>query len=81
MIYFSNATGTDNPCYTNERLCLDNSNCVKINHICDGKADCSDSSDEELCTCKHRLNRERWCDGYMDCPDGDDEKECSGNVE
>ena len=46
--------GKDDPCATNECeypgfLCRDEKMCLKKEHVCNGKKDCNDGSDEAGC--------------------------------
>ncbi|CAB3376503.1 Hypothetical predicted protein [Cloeon dipterum] len=52
--------------------------CILKTLWCDAKIDCDDSSDEEKCSCIHRIDKIRICDNYMDCPNGEDENGCHG---
>ncbi|XP_065070003.1 low-density lipoprotein receptor 1-like [Rhopilema esculentum] len=76
--------------------CKNPRTCVPVSWVCDGEADCDDSTDEKHCDqieCKEEQGQFRcesgecitssWvCDGDRDCKtDGSDEKSCvSGNV-
>ncbi|XP_045162719.1 prolow-density lipoprotein receptor-related protein 1-like isoform X5 [Mercenaria mercenaria] len=72
-------------CKDSEHLC-DTSRCVSQAHICDGKAQCTDGTDEQNCKeCKGNefhcddgdcIPSNRTCDGYYDCVDGSDEYNC-----
>lgn len=59
-------------------MCVDGTRCIKMHQICDGDVHCNDASDEEFCSCKERIGRDRKCDGYFDCPNGEDETGCFG---
>ncbi|PVD27182.1 hypothetical protein C0Q70_12336 [Pomacea canaliculata] len=76
------ATGI--PVVTAMFLCLDNSNTLPYSLVCDFRLDCSDGSDENLCTRNQTcagfrcLNGQciasgKLCDAYKDCWDGSDE--------
>uniref|UniRef100_A0A1A9W4A8 Peptidase S1 domain-containing protein n=1 Tax=Glossina brevipalpis TaxID=37001 RepID=A0A1A9W4A8_9MUSC len=58
--------------------CFVGNECVKDRAWCDGKIDCSDSSDELACSCRQRMSEDRICDGYSDCPKDEDEIGCFG---
>ncbi|XP_034949876.1 serine protease nudel isoform X2 [Chelonus insularis] len=74
----SSAQNSQLECKPNYFKCLDNSLCIPIFQRCDGNVDCPDVSDENSCSCKDRITRDKLCDGYFDCPKGEDELGCFG---
>lgn len=79
----------DHLTHANNFTCL-NGDSADVSEICDGFADCLDSSDEriELCStficqadrfkCYYGacISREKFCNGIRDCVDGSDEFNC-----
>ncbi|XP_067340948.1 uncharacterized protein [Channa argus] len=70
-------------------VCRHSSVCLPPVQLCDGKKDCPDGDDEELCvtTCQSKedfqckdlrncISRNLVCDGRAHCPDGSDELDC-----
>ncbi|XP_076237455.1 basement membrane-specific heparan sulfate proteoglycan core protein-like [Calliopsis andreniformis] len=83
---------TDRPhvCQYDEATCS-NGDCIPKSHVCNGRLDCTDGSDEMRCSphgCEpneFRCNNTQcvsklWrCDGDKDCADGSDEENCVPN--
>lgn len=78
-------------CSTEEFTCMSDKSCLPFEHVCDGKKQCLDGSDETmgcleiekrcgkgfLCgTKKHCISALWVCDGHDDCGDNSDEKFC-----
>ena len=68
---------------THQFKCTDGT-CVLDHHVCDGRTDCVDGSDEVNCTCGQEdrylcadksgcISASKYCDQIRDCPDGSDE--------
>ncbi|XP_044575738.1 atrial natriuretic peptide-converting enzyme-like [Cotesia glomerata] len=58
--------------------CVNDSRCIPKFLWCNGKVDCADGSDEEMCSCLDQIDNNKICDGRFDCFDGDDELNCFG---
>ncbi|XP_067214275.1 basement membrane-specific heparan sulfate proteoglycan core protein isoform X33 [Linepithema humile] len=81
------ATRSPEVCQYDQATCS-NGDCIPKTHVCDGKFDCTDGSDEMRCSphgCEpneFRCNNKQcvsklWrCDGDKDCADGSDEENC-----
>ena len=66
-------------CDHRELSCRNGLACYHKTRHCDLKADCSDFSDEDSCSCRDRLVGNKLCDGYADCPGAEDEIGCGCN--
>ncbi|XP_017794098.1 PREDICTED: basement membrane-specific heparan sulfate proteoglycan core protein isoform X2 [Habropoda laboriosa] len=78
-------------CQYDEATC-GNGDCIPKSHVCNGRVDCTDGSDEMRCSphgCEpneFRCNNTQcvgkvWrCDGDNDCADGSDEENCDGSL-
>lgn len=77
-------TITGSECMAFEHTC-DNGQCVPAEAKCNGTAECLDSSDELVCSCKREefvcrdgtcINVALRCNGKGDCSSGEDELNC-----
>lgn len=66
-------------CKENFVKCSNESHCIPKFLWCNGKIDCADASDEEMCSCLDKIDEEKICDGSFDCFNGEDELNCFGN--
>lgn len=80
-------------CQSDEKIC-GNSECVKLEYVCDGEPDCRDHTDEQNCPryhhcqpnefkCKnqHCVQKMWLCDGEDDCGDNSDEEHCGQKIQ
>ncbi|XP_008543703.2 serine protease nudel [Microplitis demolitor] len=65
-------------CKENFVKCSNESHCIPKFLWCNGKIDCADASDEEMCSCLDKIDEEKICDGSFDCFNGEDELNCFG---
>ncbi|KAL1466046.1 hypothetical protein MTO96_042975 [Rhipicephalus appendiculatus] len=78
------------PCLANDFKCAGSNMCIPAALLCDGKADCSDKSDEENCVATRNcsaiefqcasggqcISSWRRCDARYDCDDRSDQTSC-----
>ena len=87
LIHFSHVGGKWK-CNTDKQFQCTNDYCISLFKQCDGKADCTDKSDEKLCRPKCQPNyfycgngqcvpNEKTCNFFPDCRNLADETFCS----
>uniref|UniRef100_W8C003 Low-density lipoprotein receptor-related protein n=1 Tax=Ceratitis capitata TaxID=7213 RepID=W8C003_CERCA len=78
----------NNTCLEHYEFACRNGDCIPIESVCDGAADCKQREDEdyELCSCSSDkwkclrgggcIPKTQVCDGRKQCKDGSDESNC-----